>query len=85
MRHDRTLPLVDQLADAARASADPTTRHLFTVVRHRVDDLAEEFFIDPTSDNLSALTGLWTRAVKLLKDTPDATRPEALTQGSEAG
>jgi N-acetylglucosamine kinase-like BadF-type ATPase len=80
MRHDRTLPLVDQLADAAAKSADPTARHLFTVVRHHIDDHAEAFFIDPTSDNLQALTGLWTRAVKLLKETP-----ESLTQGSEAG
>lgn len=71
MRHDRLLPLADQLADAARLSQDPTTRFLFTRVGHELDDYTEAFFTDPSSDRLQDLVGLWTRAVKLLKDTPD--------------
>jgi hypothetical protein len=71
MRYDPKLPLVDQLADAAMASADPLSRHLFTVVRGNLDDLVEVFFTDPTGDNLTALIGYWTRAVQLIKNTPD--------------
>jgi hypothetical protein len=71
VKHDRNTPLVDQLADAAAASADPMTRQLFTIVRGNVDDHVENFFIEPSSERLQALVGLWTRAVKLLKDTPD--------------
>lgn len=84
MKHDRTLPLVDQLADAATRSPDSATRFLFTTVRYQLDDYTEAFFVDPSSDNLQALTGLWTRAVRLLKHTPDPQR-QALTEGSEAG
>lgn len=74
MHHDRTMPLAEQLAIAALVSADPTTSQLFTVVRQNLDDRVEAFFLDPTSEKLQALVGFWTRAVKLLKDTPDASR-----------
>jgi hypothetical protein len=71
MKYDTTLPLVDQLADAAMASRDPTTRSLFTVVRGNLDDHVEQFFLNPTGDNLTDLIGYWTRAVQLLRKTPD--------------
>jgi len=84
MQHDHSLPLVDQLAAAALASRDDMTRSLFTIVRSTLDDHIEKFFLDPTSENLSALVGFWTRAVKLLKDTPESTGPD-VASGTEAG
>lgn len=79
MKHDRLLPLTDQLADAARASADTMTRTLLTRVRYELDDHVEAFFADPSSERLQDLVGFWTRAVKLLKETPDiATKTEAM-------
>jgi hypothetical protein len=71
MRHDRLLPLADQLADAARSSLDQTTHALLTHIRYELDDHVEAFFTDPSSERLQDLVGFWTRAVKLLKDTPD--------------
>jgi hypothetical protein len=71
MKHERSRPLADQLARAARLAADPTTRHLFITVRSSLDDRIENFFVDPSSDNLQGLVGFWTRAVRLLKETPD--------------
>lgn len=75
MKYDPSLPLVDQLADAARACSDPTTRQLFVVVRSNLDDTVEAFFLNPNGETLQDLIGLWTRAVKLLRGTPDCEAP----------
>jgi len=71
MQYDQSQPLVDQLSAAATLSQDGTTRYLFVTVRQNLDDYTEKFFCDPSGDNLQNLIGLWTRAVRLLKDTPN--------------